>query len=310
MDNTCIIYSFSGTGNSHILSEQVKKHLSDLSVKTTIYKIIYPINFNLVPNPNDFDYIGFSYPIHGLNAPKPFIDFVKKIPFSLVKEKAYFVLKNSGEPFAVNNGSSATLNKIMSKKGYKITLEHHYLMPYNIMFEYKKGLIKQMYLYCEALTKVMAIDIVNKKVDKIHTPLWNKALSALLKVEWIAGPVNHSLIHVDEKKCIHCNKCISQCSSNALYFDKEGKIKANSKCCICMACSFNCPVDALKMGILNPWRVNFGGFKYESLLKDENVNPSFVNANTKGYFKYFRKYYKKQDELLTKYNIPIPVKYN
>ena len=75
-----------------------------------------------------------------------------------------------------------------------------------------------------------------------------------------------------------------------------------------MRCSLNCPVNALHMGIFQPWAVT-GGFHYKELEKDTSNPGTYVNYKTKGYFKLFRKYYLKQNDLLTKYGLEIPVQY-
>lgn len=305
---TCLIYTFSGTGNSLIVANFVAGYLKQKDIETTIFNVKEPISN--VPDPNDYDYFGLSYPIHGFNTPLPFVKFLKKVVNSKVKNRPYFIIKNSGEPFAVNNASSARFVGLLKRKGYVPTLEHHFLMPYNIMFTYKENLRKQMYLYVKALTKVFADDIVSGKVMKIHYPFFYRLFAFFVRIEWIAGFANAPLMYVKKKICINCDKCIKGCPVNALYRNKKGKIKVHHNCCICMACSFNCPVDAFRMGFLNPWRVNFGGFQYDRLLKDESLDGKFVNRNTKGYFKLFRKYYHKQNEILKSRGYPLPVSYN
>lgn len=304
--SNCIIYTFSGTGNSLYVANFLKQKLDQLGVETTIYNIRYPIDKDLVPSPNDFDYVGFSYPIHGFNAPKPFVDFVKMLPPSAIKGKKYFIAKNSGEPFFANNSSSALTAKILKKKGYVLTLEHHFLMPYNIMFNYPQGLIKSMYVYSNAMSELFAKEVLDDhELFRIKHSAISRMISFFIRIEWIAGPINSKLCFVKKKKCTECGVCLKSCPTNSLYINKKGKIKMHSSCAICMACAFNCPQDAFYMGILNPWRVNFGGFKYKKLLADPSIEFPYVNDQTKGYFKLFKKYYKKQDTLLKEAGIDI-----
>ena len=43
-----------------------------------------------------------------------------------------------------------------------------------------------------------------------------------------------------------------------------------------------------------------------SIINDKENKGNYINKNTKGYFKLFKKYYHNQNELLKKYNIEIP----
>lgn len=305
--SNCIIYTFSGTGNSKRVASFVGDNLSKKGIEVTYFNIKYPLEEKDIPDPNNYDYVGFSYPIHGFNSPKPFVKFIKLLPISKSKDKKYFIIKNSGEPFAVNSASSSLTIKILKKKGYVLDLEHHFLMPYNIMFKYPEGMIKQMYLTSKAVGELYANEIVdNHHIFKIKTNPLYKTLAFIIRIEWLAGPINAKLCFVKKKKCVKCYKCIKNCPSGALYLNKKGKIKRKTNCCICMNCSFSCPKDAYFMGILNLWRVNLGGsFPYKKVIEDSNIRSNYVNKNTKGYFKSFRKYYDYQNELLKKNNIEI-----
>lgn len=308
MSGRCIIYAFSGTGNSLLIASFLAAALKEHSIETDIFRVRYPLGE--VPDPNAYEHVGFVYPIHGFNTPKPFISFLKTLPASKTPRKPYFIAKNSGEPFAANSASSSTLVHVLKKKGYVPTLEHHYLMPYNIMFAYAENLRKQMYLYSKAYASLMAEDIALGKDEKIHyKPGW-RFLSWLVRLEWIAGPVNAPLTRVNKKRCIHCDACIRNCPVHAIYRDKRGRIRVRSNCCICMACSFLCPKDAFRMGFLDPWRVNFGGYQYDRLLRDDAYDGKHVNRNTKGYFRHFRAYYKEQNRLLLERGHPLPVQYD
>lgn len=299
-----LLITFSGTKNTFICGEFLKKYLEVFGndVSHYLYKKDVPFEYNV----DDFDIIGIGYPIHGFNVPKPFYKFIKSL--KKVENKMVFIYKVSGEPFAVNNSSSKILVKKLSKLGYKVILEKHFLMPYNIMFNYKDEIKKEMYLYLEQLTKAYAIQINNLDEEKIKYKLIYNLVSDIVRIEWLAGPVNCKLVKVDQRKCINCYKCIRECPTNSVYLDKKNKIKIKASCCICMKCAHDCPVDAFKFGFLNPWRVN-GTFNYKKLLDDKNVDPDYINNKTEGYFKHFRKYFKAQNEYLKKYNLEIPIIY-
>ena len=109
----CVIFCFSGTGNTLKVVDEYRTHLEERGVEVVMRKVTNRLdNFGT----DDFDLVGIAYPIHGFNAPEPIIDLVKQLPAS---DKKYFVVKTSGEMLKLNNISSNKMAKILKKKGYK-----------------------------------------------------------------------------------------------------------------------------------------------------------------------------------------------
>lgn len=154
-----IIYVFSGTGNTKKACDIYENEFEKNGVETTLYTV--KKGFENLPDPNNFDYVGFAYPIHGFNAPYIMLDLAKALPRAIEKEqnicektaknkqkgsdfyakngkktcknKQYFIVKTSGEPLKINNVSSIKFNDIMKRKGYVPFSEYHYVMPYNMI---------------------------------------------------------------------------------------------------------------------------------------------------------------------------------
>lgn len=303
-----VIYLFSGTGNTRITGEFLKEHFENRGVEVTLYNIAFP--YKRIPDPNDFDLVCFGYPIHAFNFPKPFFQFVKnRLPKITNEVKNCFIFKVSGEPFFFNNASSAHLMETLRKKNLHLIGEKNILMPYDIIFRYSDDLAKQMYLYNKAITEGIVTLLINEKKESIKYNVFLRFLSFLFRIEWIAGAVNCKLCHVDMKKCSNCNLCINKCPTNSIYIKKNGKIGIHPSCSICMNCAYSCPKDAFFMGFLNHWKVN-GRFNYVKLANDPLIKGTYINKSTKGYFKKFIHYYKKQNEFLILNNIKIPVVYD
>lgn len=298
------LYTFTGTGNTKICGDFIKKYLEDMGDSVDHY--VFNSADTTHPNPNDYDMIGIGYPIHAFNIPEVFSDFLKEL--EPVNNKKYFIYKVSGEPFHLNDCSSYHSAKRLKKKGYNLFLEKHFIMPYNIMFNYNFSLKKQMYLYLEALTKVFAMKIHNEEEELIRYTFGKKIFSSILRIEWIAPKLNSTFVRVDKKKCINCNLCINNCPTKAIYRNDKNEIRINSHCAMCMRCTLNCPTDAIKYGFMNSWKVN-GRFNYNKLVNDDSISGDYVNANTKGYFKLFKKYFAEQNKELEEYKIDIPVEY-
>lgn len=302
MSNKVLLLTFSGTGNTAICGEMIKNHLTSLKYEVTHFIYKKDKEFNL--NPADFDIIGIGYPIHAFNVPAPFNKFLKTLPN--VDNKKLFIYKVSGEPFHLNDASSYHFVKKLKKKGYNLMIEKHFLMPYNIMFDYPEALKKQMYLYLDKLTYLLALQLDNNETELIKYKLRYKVLSFFLRIEWIAGAVNSVFVHIKKDKCVRCDKCIKECPTNSVYLNKKGTIKIHpSTCCLCTKCAHDCPKDAITFGFMNLRKVN-GKFMYQKLVNDKSINGNFVNDDTKGYFHLFNKYFTLKKEELKARNISLP----
>lgn len=300
-----IIYCFSGTGNTRRVSDMVAAELKNNGIEAEVFKVTREVYLNKAfPNPNEYDVIGISYPIYGFNAPLLVNKFVKKLNSAKNKQKA-FIIKTSGEPFGFNNSSSQAIKRYLRHKKYDLTYERHYLMPYNIMFRYNDGLVKQMYLYAEQLSKVSAAKIANENKEVIHGNPMSLFANFVCKLVWLGGPICGITYHADNKKCIHCNKCVNNCPTKNISIDKNGKIKFGGHCMMCCACSMNCPTNAINMGIMNGWKVN-KPYPFEKVVSDQEVSANFINPQTKGYFKKFNKYYAKTDKELLSFGLVPP----
>lgn len=301
----CIIYCFSGTGNTKKVCDFIAEELLPYEIETEIFSVTYSAyKKKQFPDPNAYDVIGLAYPGHAFNAPQLFDRFVKLLPKSERGQRA-FIVKSSGEPFSVNNSSSAAAKRYLKRKGYDFRYEKHYLMPYNIMFRYPDSLAKQMYLYSKAMAKLSAKKIAAGEKERLHANLGSVIMCFLGKIEWFGAWFNGLFYRADKKKCIGCNLCVKGCPAQNITVKESGGLKFGSHCTMCCRCTMNCPANAISMGLLDGFRVN-SPYDFKKFLADENLSGNFVNADTVGYFKHFLKYYNKIDEELAQTGIPSP----
>ena len=298
-----LIINFSGTGHTTLCGDYIGEAFKELG--NEVSRLVVKQGMSNDIDYNQYDLIGFGYPIHAFNPPQFFNNFIKKLP--KVENKNYFFFKVSGEPFHLNDASSYHMFKKLKKKGFNLIAEKHFLMPYNIMFRYHDSIAKQMYLYLKPLTKAFVLGIENNEPETIKYRLGHKILSFFLRIEWIAPFCNSPFIKVNRKKCINCLRCWRECPTKAVTINKKGIIKVKAtKCAMCMRCAMYCPTDAFTYGFMNPWKVN-KPFNYSAIVKNKEIEPEYINHDTKGYFKKFNKYFDAQKELLKKYNIPNPI---
>lgn len=283
-----LIY-YTGTYNTRYLTNQIKERL--IKNGNEVDTIEIDCNTPIIKTDN-YDIIGFSYPIYGFNSPLPFNKYVRKLKFN--KNQKYFIYKNSGEVLAMNNASSRILIRIMKRQKVKLIGEYHYVMPYNIHFPFEDSFVKQILIYNNKLMDIMFYNFEHNKIARIKSNIIYDIGAFFVGIQKIGGDINSYLYKVDMNKCIKCNKCIKNCPHNNI-FEKNGKIKFHHHCDMCMRCSFFCPTNAINIGFLEGWKVN-GEYKYKKIENDETINSNYITKDTKGFYKCFIKYYEKIDK--------------
>lgn len=286
-----VIYVFSGTGNTRYAADKIACALGVYGYETVIWEARLP--FSSAPDPREFDLAGFGYPVHAFNTPQFFLRFVKTLPQA--DGLPSFLFKTSGEPFHPNRASSWPLTRILRKKGYLPLLDEHLLMPYNIMFRYRDSLAKQMYFHTADMANVIAEQIATGKAqppDRYYP--WTILWMYLFRLQWFGAWINGPLLHAKKDRCTGCGLCAKDCPSHNITM-KEGRPHFSHHCTMCMRCVMRCPTDAIRPGFLSLWRIN-GAYPFEALAKDSSIPSCYIDESTKGYFKLFRKYYRRTNE--------------
>lgn len=276
-----IIYVFSGTGNTKKACDIYKSEFEKNGVETTLYTV--KKGFENLPDPNNFDYVGFAYPIHGFNAPYIMLDLAKALP-KAIGTKQYFVVKTSGEPLKINNVSSIKFNDIMKRKGYVPFSEYHYVMPYNMIFRHTDEMAARMKNTLEQLASVEAREVICGVEHKLSKVPFGRFVAWVVRIEQPAMKVNGRFFKVDGNKCIKCGACAKNCPVGNIKMDGNGKFSFGGDCVMCTRCSFNCPTNAFDIGMLNGWKVN-GRYSYKLPEKPEEDKHAWYCK--KAYKRYF-----------------------
>ncbi len=275
---TAVIYYFSGTGNTLKIAKTYASEFEKYGVRCDLYDI----GEGGAPEkpPRMFDYVGIAYPIHAFNAPYVVHDFVKNLPET--ENKNYFILKTSGEPLSLNNVSSGRLVSRLTRKGYVLTNEYHYVMPYNMIFRHTDEMASKMFKTAKALCALDIRDILCGQKHYLDGVPFGGAISAVFRIEHPAMKLNGKFFRVSDK-CTGCNACVNNCPVHNITRE-NGKFKFGSKCIMCTKCSFSCPVDAFHIGMLDNWRVN-GKYEFENpRLGQPCKKPDFCKEAYNEYF--------------------------
>lgn len=232
-----------------------------------------------------YDTLCIGYPVHGFNAPQNVLDFAKGLPEC--KGKGYYIIKTSGEPLHLNDASSRVLNRILAKKGYVSKGEFHYVMPYNMIFRHSDNMAALMWKAARNTAPADADDVFEGKERPLKAGVPAKVTRFVVAVEHAAMPYMGRLFKADPEKCVSCGKCERLCPMLNIEM-KDGLPVFGDKCIGCTACSFNCPADAISIGVLNGWRVN-GAYNLDG--DTEGLGKKDVCAYWRGsYVRYFREH--------------------
>ncbi len=305
-----ILYVFSGTGNTLAVAKQYKKYIeknykpngNDSSETATVDIYRVSAKSGEIPDPALYDCVGIGYPIHAFCAPEPIIELCEKLP--AVENKPTFIFKSSGEGLHINDCSSQKILKIVRKKGYDVTLEHHIVMPYNMIYRHKDEMAKHMWIYAQALSDLNCREILAGKREKVKRNVFKRMwFSPIGFTERHFAHLHGPIFKVNKKKCINCGKCIKACPRDNIKI-VDGKYKFGHNCVLCMGCSFGCPKDAIKIGIFKYWKVN-GSYNLGELVQDESLPFPYVPKHVKGIYRLYKKYYREADKRLEAADIDI-----
>lgn len=279
-----LLVYYTGTYNTRFLTDRLEAHLRARGHETERVEIR---RGTPAADAAGFDAVGFGYPIYGFNAPLPFERYVKKV--RLAPGQKFFIYKNSGETFAMNNASSRILLRRMKRRKAAFAGEYHFVMPYNIHFPFAHDFVRELLQKDEKLLRVLVYDLEHGTPARIGSnPVYNAAAAAV-SVQKIGGAVNSFFYRVDKDKCTLCGKCAKNCPEDNIRIER-GRVRFGHRCDMCMRCSFFCPQNAVRIGFLEGWKVN-GGYRLREALEEGPPDAPYITAESRGFYKCFIRHF-------------------
>lgn len=273
---------FSASGNTLRVAKLFSERLSERGAECETVRIREDM---AAPDVASADTLVIGYPVHGFNAPQNVADFAKGLPEC--ENKVYYIIKTSGEPLHVNDASSRILDRILKKKGYIKRGEFHYVMPYNMIFRHSDDMAALMWQAARNTAPADADKIFAGEEAQLKAGLLAVMTRFVVAVEHKAMPYLGRLFKVKKEKCISCGKCEKLCPMLNIEM-KDGLPVFGKNCIGCTACSFNCPADAISIGVLNGWRVN-GAYKFAPP-REGLTRKDVCNYWRGSYIRYFREH--------------------
>lgn len=272
-----VFYVFSGTGNTAKVCSALKAEWEKLGHEADLVPIRAGSEY---PDARGYDCVIVGFPVHAFNAPAAVLQFLKTLPKSEKKIPAYLV-RTSGEPLSLNDASAITPRRILKKRGYLVRGEYRYVMPYNIIFRHSEQMAARMWRAAERRLPENAQEMAAGGGKTIGINPFKRMVAFVLRIEHTAMPVIGRRFRATEK-CVGCGACEKICPQGNIRME-DGKPKFQKVCTGCMGCAFGCPEDALKISVLNGWRVN-GKYRFDG---DSAADEEVCSYCRKSYLKYF-----------------------
>lgn len=282
-----LLVYYTGTYNTRYLTDRLARELTERghSVERTEIDAFAPI-----ADTSDCDVIGFGYPIYGFNSPLPFNRYVDKLDIRAGQK--FFIYKNSGETFAMNNASSRILLRRMRRKKAVFAGEYHFVMPYNIHFAFDTDFVREILEKDGKLLKILAHDLESGCAPEIKSNAAYNIASAAISIQKVGGAVNSFFYRADDR-CVKCGQCAKNCPEGNIKII-EGRVKFGHRCDMCMRCSFFCPTDAIHIGFLQNWKVN-GDYRLAMLEAMGAPEKPYITAESRGFYSCFKKHFDEID---------------
>lgn len=282
----CIaILYFSGTGNTAVVAGLLKDGLVRSS-QVEMIKIEDILQKKVEFTPAVYDLIGVGYPSYGFNVPGIVYDFVNQLGKD--EKKDVFLFMTCAGPCYINDIASTGLKRKLKKLGYNVIYEKVFVMPANVIIQYREEIVKQLYNAAVKKTLAMAGDLSCGKVSVRNAGI----LPMLLRwtYVWIERPwiKTIALDFTVNESCIRCRKCVDNCPGRNISL-RDNKIKFGINCAGCYRCVYNCPQRAISARIFKK-AILKKGYDISKVIRDDNIEGNFITKDTKGIFKSLYKY--------------------
>lgn len=242
----CVVFVFSGTGNTAFVADRIKENLEKKDVQTTIHNID---ELKEIPDISAYEYIGLGYPVYAWAMPPNVEEFAQKIPAAKEGQKGFVFTTYGGNGlYAVQQGVD-----ILKSKKYRICRSRGFLMPDNITVSFISSLARvspdgELKMFDKAAEAIpgMVNEIISgdgRVEGHGWIPGWafSRLLGFLFK-KW--GAAGEGKKYYLNDACTSCGLCAKTCPVQNIEM-VDGKPRWLDHCVLCCRCYNLCPVKAI-----------------------------------------------------------------
>jgi flavodoxin/ferredoxin len=241
----CVIFYFSGTGNTKWVADNVKESLDSRNIEAKAVSIESVSKADIISYIESSDIIGFGYPIYGSDLPEPMKRFIDNLQNSTIKISAFVFCTQMG----FSGDGSFVYEKALKSKGFNVLQTAHINMPNNISISpypfrilppVKKAKVLKL---AKAKSDNFAEFIISGK--KHYNGKYGYLLGILQRGPYRAAYKSfQDLLSVDAEKCTKCGRCAPLCPVNNIRLIDELP-SFNKQCAQCLRCYNFCPTMAI-----------------------------------------------------------------
>jgi len=235
-----LIAYFSGTGNTARISELLCKEFIHRGELCDIMPIEEMTLGRTELSLEAYDLVGLGYPVHALDAPQLFYDFISMLSS---KRQSYFLFKTAGSTF-MQGGSSFRIRSHIANLGWRLKYEELFVMPANMFYVPLPGKVEK--LYDRALIQIPEmVDAIISNRKKLLPDNEFLRLGYLFAFLEKRGCRNISRKWSVNDKCTLCGLCVRKCPTGNIRI-VNGKLVFADSCNLCLRCHWICPARAIK----------------------------------------------------------------
>ncbi len=266
------IFYFSGTGNTELISKELKKVLEEKNNKVELLSIEDIEETDSLNLTNKI--IGFAYPVYKFTFPD---NFLKLFPLfnKFGKNINYFQFCTYAR-FTAN--VFYDFSKKLTKNNYSLIACKSFKSPSNGIssrlpatdYEYKTVMFFEDSI--ENKIRDFADEIINNLENKKLIKLSKPGILASIKLKIVKDIeiTKYPKLQIDSKKCIVCGLCVNNCPDNNLKMHDDYIEIINERNCLhCLRCMHNCTSNAIRFGELTK-----GENRYTKKLRNELYEKS------------------------------------
>lgn len=207
------------------------------------------------------------YPIHGFNAAKEIVEFVKQLPrhqFSGV----HFIAVGCTTTW-LNAANSTQLRTIVAEKQATVGIDRVLAMPLTIGVKFKAELATTIIAEAEQAISQIAVDLQQAVADTPTIALKSKLITQVGKVEQQAAKL-FGLELMASDACTACGLCAKQCPTRNIVMSQKQKPKFKFNCSMCLKCIYECPTQAITPRVSKFIPIK-GGYSLQEYLDEREI---------------------------------------